>query len=269
MSFALFGGGLVTKSFVARLPRLAQRVGAVAAPEYRVASRIVNALGAGHAVKDCHQFDLSPLILICARGAVLDYALARLRGAGIVWTRKVVLLCDSGLDSAGLAPLREMGATVGSVQAMEWLPNRFVAEGDRAAVREARSLVREIGGSLLELDSARMAHYAAALSLSSSLFTPLIAACSECLSAASRNPREPARIVEDLLLKGIRGYSHAARKSWNGALARGDADAVRREWSALAETDPALARYYRDAALFTLTWFDRHPELREELRNLY
>jgi predicted short-subunit dehydrogenase-like oxidoreductase (DUF2520 family) len=269
MHFALFGAGPVSKSFVARLPRLSQRVGPVAAAEFRVASRIVNALGAGHAVKDFREFEHARLILICTPDAMLNAALAHLRASGIVWRQKVVLACDSGLDSSPLASLRELGAAVGSVQTIEGLGNRFVAEGDRAAVRDAKRLVRELGGSLLELDSQRMAHFAAAVSLASSLFTPLIAACTECLTAASGDPRESARLTEELLLKSVRAYGHAARKSWNGPLARGDAAAVLREWSALAETDPVLARYYRDAALFTLTWFDRYPALQEHLRNLY
>jgi len=268
MSIGLYGAGPVTKTFVARLPRLAKRLGPVAAPEFRVASRIVNALGAGHAAKDLAEFDAVHLILISVPDALLREAVGQLCAAKIAWQQKVVL-CDSGLDSSHLAPMRELGAATGSMQPIEGLANQYVAEGDRAAVREAKSLIRQVGGSLLELDSARVAHYAAAISLASSLFTPMIGACIECLSVASGNRRESARVAEDLLLKSVRGYSHAAGKSWNGAMARGDQDAVLREWTALAATNPALARYYRDAAVFALTWFDRHPDLREELRKLY
>ena len=46
MTFAVAGGGRVSASFVARLPRLAAELGPVAAQSYRLASRIVNSIGA-------------------------------------------------------------------------------------------------------------------------------------------------------------------------------------------------------------------------------
>src|SRR5438094_7222731 len=109
MNFALAGGGRVSASFVARLPRLAAELGPVAAQSYRLASRIVNSIGAGRPVRRYGDLDGSSLILICAPACGVPAIAAALADA-IGCQGKSVLLCDSGADSGCLTALKSRGA---------------------------------------------------------------------------------------------------------------------------------------------------------------
>src|SRR5436309_15532854 len=114
MNFAVAGGGRVSGSFVARLPRLASELGPVAAQSYRVASRIVNSIGAGYPVRRYEDLNDSALILVCAPahdvGPIVSSLAAALECRG-----KIILLCEGGGDSRQLANLQSLGAAVGSI----------------------------------------------------------------------------------------------------------------------------------------------------------
>ncbi len=265
MHFGLFGGGAVSTSFIVRLPGLARRLGPVSAVSYRLASRIVNAMRAGRAVKDPGGLAACRLILVCVPETTLAGAVAMLGAAQIDWTGKTVLLCESAATSRALESLRGRGAAAGSVAPIEGSGQRFLVEGDTAAIRQARRLVAELGGKAVEFDTSRMALYDAGRTFATSLLTPLIAACVECLATAGRDNASAARIAEALLRKTLRAYLQSGRKSWNGPLAFGDEGEVRRQLAVLCENRPLLARYYRRAAVSALEYFDRHPELRREL----
>jgi predicted short-subunit dehydrogenase-like oxidoreductase (DUF2520 family) len=247
MTFAVAGGGRVSASFVARLPRLAAELGPVAAQSYRLASRIVNSIGAGHPVRKYADLDGSALILICAPAAGVEPIVSAL-AAAIDCRGKTILLCDVGGDSGRLSDLRCRGAAVGSIDLIPGFDRRFVAEGDRAAVREAKGLVKRIGGRVEEVGASRIAIYAAGLSFGTSLFTPLMEASLQCFLDAGMNKASAKRVVGALFLSSVRGYAYAGKRSWSGPLARGDRDSVRQELEALTASKPLLARYYREAA---------------------
>lgn len=255
----------MSTSFIARLPGLARRLGPVAAVSYRLASRIVNAMRAGHAVRDAGGLAPCRLILLCVPETTLAEAVALLAAAEIDWAGKTVLLCESSATSHALEGLRERGAAAGSVAGIEGGGGRFLVEGDAAAIRHARRLVAELGGKAVEFDTGRMALYDAGRSFATSLFTPLIAACVECLSAAGRDPANATRVAEMLLQKTLHAYLQSGKKSWSGPLALGDQSEVRRQLAVLRENKPLLARYYRRSAAWALEYFDRHPELQRDL----
>src|SRR4051794_12467385 len=159
MNFAVAGGGRVSDSFVPRLPRLTTELGPVAAQSYRLASRIVNSIGAGYPVKSYADLDASTLILICAPAQAIGPIVSALEAA-IECRGKILLLCESGGNSLQLRALQAKGAAVGSIDAIPGFEGRrFVAEGDRAALREAKALVRQIGGRLEEVKSAKLGVY--------------------------------------------------------------------------------------------------------------
>ena len=116
MTFAVAGGGRVSGSFVARLPDLASSLGPVAAQSYRLASRIVNSIGAGHAVPAYRDLNGSTLILICVPVQGVAPIVSALAEA-LDCQGKITLLCEAGADSRSLAPLRKQGAAVGSLSA--------------------------------------------------------------------------------------------------------------------------------------------------------
>ncbi len=252
MTFALAGGGRVSASFIARLPRLRSELGPVAAHSYRLASRIVNSIGAGTAVRGYADLKDSRLILICAPVRIVD-AMAPALSEALTCRGKIILLCESTCDSRKLAGLRAQGAAVGSMQPIPGFEGRrFVIEGDGAAVREAKSLARALGGRAEEASAEKMDLYLAALSFGTSLFTPLLEAAVRCLRQAGLPQASAVKVAEALFRESLRGYVYAGKRSWTGPLAMGDRPAVERELEALAASAPLLARHYRDSSAWAL-----------------
>lgn len=265
--FGLYGGGAVSMSFIARLPHLATRLGPVAASSYRVASRIVNSLRAGYPVKHCRDLKSCRALLVFVPPAALPQAVAQLAAAEIGWSGKVVLLCEGAPGSRALDPLDQRGAATGSLSRVEGSPGRYVAEGDPAALREARRIAGDLGGRLIETHRHGGALYSAGLAFATSLFTPLIAVSVDTLRKAGCDGPAATQVAANLFERTLRGWIHSGRKSWTGPLADGNQAELRRHIEALAAHDPRAARYYRDAAAFALAWFRRHPELLRRLEN--
>jgi len=248
MTFAVAGGGRVSASFVTRLPRLAAELGPVAAQSYRLASRIVNSIGAGRPVRRYADLGSAPLILICTPASGVAAVVAALAGA-IDCEGKIILLCDAGADSGHLAPLRSRGAAAGSIHVIPGFDGRrFAVEGDRTAVREAKNLVRKIGGRVEEIESAKMATYAAGLSFGTSLFTPLMEASLQCFLDAGMTKTSALKVVEAVFQNSLRGYVYAGKRSWSGPLADGNLEAAQLEIQSLSGSNPLLAEHYRSVA---------------------
>jgi predicted short-subunit dehydrogenase-like oxidoreductase (DUF2520 family) len=252
MQLALYGAGPVKLSFLGRLPHLHARLGPVASSSYRVASRIVNTLRAGHAVKDCADLAGCRVVLVWTPAAALSGAVSQLAEAPVEWTAATFLLCGESQGSCALEPLRARGAHAASLVPIEGAGARFVTEGDAPAVREARRIVRELRGKVIELPPSGTALYAAGVSFATSLFTPLIAASVDALHRAGCNRATAGELAEALFQNSLRTWAHAGRKSWAGPLASGSSTEARRHVLALLEHEPRVARFYAQAAAFAL-----------------
>lgn len=265
MAFALVGAGRVSGTFVSQLPSLPRELGPVAAKSYRLASRIANTIGAGYPVRSFSGLKESSLVLITVPPASLDSHVAGL-AAAMDWRRKTVLLCESGADSSSLARLRNLGAWVGSMQAIGGFDRwRFVAEGCRPAVRQAMRLGAQLDARVEEVRTSKVGLYQAALSFGSGLFTPLMEAMFGCLLEAGITGTSAAKITETIFHRSVRAYAYSGKRSWNGPLADGDPTAIRKELDSLSQSNPLFARYYREAAIFALDHFKRHPALKRTL----
>ena len=246
MTIGLYGGGAVAKSLVARIPSLRARLGPVAASSARVASRIANSMRAGRPVREYGELAEAGIILVCVPEEALTPAVADLSAAPADWAGKIVLLCDTPGESRDLRPLRDRSAATGSFNPLPGTLNRYVVEGDREAVRFARGLIKELNGKALELDPSRIALYRAGLSFTSTLFTPLIAACAECMAEAGAGSPDGVAIASELFQNTVRSYLNAGRKSWSDIGA-----AERRQVEALRQVSPALAKYFEEALEFS------------------
>jgi len=266
MQFGLFGAGAVKASLIARVPRLAERLGPVAAARYRLASRMVNSLHAGYAVPAPEGLQACSLVLLHVPAGRLADAVAILAVADLSWFSKTVLACDCG-ESSALEPLAARGASTGSLSSIPGCPSYYVVEGDGPSTRAAERLVRLLAARAIHIDRAHLPFYEAGLSLSAGLFTPLIAAVEETLKAAGMKGTLPGRVVMDLFQSSLRAWQRKGRGSWSGALAGGDAAALHRQLHALERSHPQLARYYRHNAVVTLEYLGKHAELRAQLES--
>jgi predicted short-subunit dehydrogenase-like oxidoreductase (DUF2520 family) len=260
-SYALAGAGAVSRSFIPRLPNLRRDLGPVASGSYRLASRMANALGAGVPVREMGELDSSALLLICGPRGCIPELVTSLMAAGLSWHGKTVVLCDSDEYSSDFPEFRKRGAVMASVNPIEGFANRYVVEGDHIAVRDAKVMVKELGGKAVEVEADKMMLYGAALTLTSSLFTPLIESTMDCIRSSGIEAPVATRIAEALLRRSLRAYMHSGRKSWSGPVAEADEERLDREFAELSRSKPLLARYYRHSSDFAKELYQSFPEL--------
>ncbi len=254
--YGLIGVGPVGRYLIAKLPNLHQDLGPVAASTHRAASRIVNTLRAGVACR-LKDLDNTRTILICAPGDHLNLILPLLEKTPVDWNRKSLVLADSGAFSRNLEFFRSRGASVASLRPFAGSSDRYVLEGDRAALRTARHLVRQLRGTALEIHAEHYALYCAALTFSGSLLTPLVDACTSALRRAGVTGAHPTQVMEALFLSTLRTFIYSGRKSWSGTLAVGSVASIQHEIDALTQSQPALGEFYCTSAEATLRFFRR------------
>lgn len=253
----LVGAGSLSRSFLARLPALHERLGPVVAPSYRLASRLVNALRAGRAVERYDELEEAHLVLVAVPDATLPQIVEGLTYGLEDWSGRVVLLCDSREDCAVLRELAERGAATASLTPVQGLKDRYIVEGDRRAVREARLLVQNGAAQVWEMPCGRKPVFLAALTFAGGLLLPAADAAARCLRATGLPAPAYSSLAEQLLDRTLRAYLHGGRKAWGGVLAESDARETARELAALEAADSNLARAYRQLARFALEWFER------------
>ncbi len=245
-SLALVGAGPVSRSFLARLPAVAEHLGPVTSLSFRLASRIANALRFGFPVAGYKELDRSRVVLVSLPARYLFRIVSELAAAPLDWPRKTVILCDGERDSAVLAPLAACGAATASMAPLEGFDEqRLLIEGDPAALLAARRLLAHGDVRLVELRRHTKAAYLAGLTFLTALSAPLLAAANDCFRSAGLNSRLASQVIERLGARTLRAYLKGGKKSWAGVAARG-------ELAALERISPELAASYADAARVAL-----------------
>ncbi len=87
--YGLAAAGAAARSMLADLPLLRKGLGPVISPSLNGASRIANALGNGHAVRDLSGIDRCEVILACAPDTGFDRVMAMLDAAALEWKGKI------------------------------------------------------------------------------------------------------------------------------------------------------------------------------------
>jgi predicted short-subunit dehydrogenase-like oxidoreductase (DUF2520 family) len=159
------------------------------------------------------------------------------------WKGKTVFHSSGALTSEELAPLRAKGARVASVHPMMTfvrgaVPDiegvAFALEGDVAAVRAARSIIRNLGGRPFTIKKENKVLYHVFGSFASPLVIALMASMEEVALAAGIRRPDIKRVIEPLLQQTLRNYfRHNAASAFSGPLARGDVATVRGHRAAL------------------------------------
>lgn len=161
------------------------------------------------------------------------------------WNNKIVFHSSGALTSEELAPLRKLGARVASVHPMmtfvrgaapEMAGVAFALEGDAAAVRAARRIVEDLGGSAFLIDTRKKVLYHAFGSFSSPLVIALLASMEQVALAAGIRKADIKAIMTPLLWQTLRNYlKKDAASAFSGPLVRGDIATIKKH---LAELKP-------------------------------
>ncbi len=218
------------------------------------AQKLANLVGAGVS------HDLSGVraewIWFCVPDAEIARA-AKWLAKKIEWKGRVALHSSGALTSDKLTVLRRRGAAVVSVHPLMTFVRgsrptlagvSFAVEGDPAAVRAARRVVRELGGRAYSIRKKDKAAYHAWGTFASPLFTALLATTEQVAALAGVNRKAAKQRMIPILLQTLANYAaFGAAGGFSGPIVRGDADTVKRHLRVLrgtpaAEVYAALAR---------------------------
>jgi predicted short-subunit dehydrogenase-like oxidoreductase (DUF2520 family) len=171
----------------------------------------------------------------------------------VEWNDKVALHSSGALASDELRLLRRRGAAVasvhplmtfvrGSVPSLNGVP--FAFEGDPAAVRIARKIVRDLGGEAFPISRNRKMAYHAWGAFASPLLIALLVTAEKVARAAGLSTAEARRKALPILRQTLANYEKlGSAGAFSGPIVRGDAQVVRRHLLELKKVPEARAVY--------------------------
>lgn len=169
------------------------------------------------------------------------------------WQGKTVFHSSGALSSDVLAPLRQKGAKVASVHpgmtfVRQSVPRLagvpFGVEGDAAAVRLAKKIVGDLGGTAYPIAQKNKVLYHAFGSFASPMLIALMTALEQVGKAAGIKRENLRKMARPLLLQTLGNYlEHGAAEAFSGPLVRGDAATIRRHLDELRKVPEARAVY--------------------------
>jgi predicted short-subunit dehydrogenase-like oxidoreductase (DUF2520 family) len=208
---------------------------------------------------------VADLFWFCVPDAEIAGAAMRLaeRAQRLEWRGRVALHSSGALTSDELDSLRRRGASVASVHPLMTFVQgsrpslagvSFAVEGDAAAVRVARRVVRDLGGQAYTIRKEDKAAYHAWGTFASPLFTALLATTEQVAAAAGVKRTAAKRRMLPILRQTLANYAaFDAGSGFSGPIVRGDVDTVQRHLDILGSA-PAAREVYRALARAALLY---------------
>jgi predicted short-subunit dehydrogenase-like oxidoreductase (DUF2520 family) len=167
----------------------------------------------------------------------LRYAL---HSSGALLSRELEALQKAGAKVASVHPL--MTFVAGAHPSLAGVP--FALEGDAAATRIARRVIRAIGGESFSLPASRKAAYHAWATLTSPLLLAFLVTLEEAGRAAGLTRQDARRKSLPIIRQTLANYTRLGpAQSFSGPLVRGDAETVVKHLQALKKHPGARQVY--------------------------
>ncbi len=255
LTIAIVGAGNVGSALALSLHRsgyqIVEIITRIAPGSIRHARKIAAQVGAEVVPLPEAQPRAQLLWLCVSDSAIAQVALDLARTPG--GQGRVAFHSSGALGSDELRPLRAAGATVASVHPMmsfvagtdpDLAGVTFAIEGDAAAVRKAREIVRALKGRAIGIRKQDKALYHAWGAFASPLVIAELAAAERVASAIGISSLDARRTLEPMLKRTIENYvEHGAAAAFSGPIVRGDASTVRRHLAALKKVPRAREVY--------------------------
>ncbi|HEY0077567.1 MAG TPA: Rossmann-like and DUF2520 domain-containing protein [Pyrinomonadaceae bacterium] len=253
-SVAVIGAGRLGTALAVALEESGYRVAAVLARRAARARRAASFLSAETLALGSSQLGLVPpvdILLVTTPDDSIAETAAHLAETlqAAPRLRRVALHTSGALSSEALAPLREKGLAVGSMHPLVSVSDAcsgaeslrrafFCTEGDRAAVRAARGIVRALGAQSFTIKTEDKALYHAAAVMTSGHTVSLFQTATELLARCGLDETRSRRILLPLLGSTLENLStQTPARALTGTFARGDVSTVRKHLSALRSTE--------------------------------
>ncbi|SRR5579864_659527 len=178
---------------------------------------------------------------------------ARVFSSSGSWEGKVAFHSSGALSSDELQNLKRKGAGVASVHPLMTFVGKskpalggvpFAIEGDRAAVRVAGFIVKELGGYAYAIRKQDKAAYHSWATFTSPLLTALLATTEEVAKLAGLRGEDARRRMMPILWQTLANYAEfGAARGFSGPIIRGDVQTVKEHLDVLREAPEARAVY--------------------------
>lgn len=261
-SVAVVGAGRLGTALARALVSSGYRVAAVVARRRLHARRASEAIG-GHAAAlipaELEQLPAAGLLFITTPDDIIASTAARLAASVAASPGRVALHASGALSSDVLAPLRERGFGVGSMHPLVAVSDAragaeslraafYCIEGDAAALRVARRVVRDLDGQSFSIATKDKALYHAAAVMTSGHAVALFDLASELLARCGPTKTQARRVLLPLVRSTLENLStQPPSRALTGTFARADVATVRKHLKALDAPNSDLAR-----AVYTL-----------------
>lgn len=255
-TLAIVGAGRVGRALGRLLREVGWKIGVVVTQSEASSRRAVRFIGAGKPHGGLtRNVLLSNVILIATPDDAITAAASELtRMGGEELRGKVVLHTSGAQDSRALGPLKEFGASVGSMHPLQTfsgvgVPDLaekvFAVEGDLVAVRTARQIARALGGSPVQIAAGKKVLYHAAAALAAGHVLALVEAATQLLVSLGMKRNEATRALLPLTRQVLDNFERVGpRAAWTGPLARGDYRVVESHLRALHDSREEIAHAY-------------------------
>ena len=241
---SIIGAGRLGTTLAIALAARGYRIRAVVARRLenaRKAAALLDAETDAFAAAKIGSLPQADLFLICVPDDQIAKVAADL--SSFKFDRKSVVLHTSGaLSSEILAPLRQRGWSTGSLHPLISVadPQTPIAgafwcvEGDPRAVRLAKTIVRDLGGTSFSINSAEKPLYHAAAVMTAGNVTALFDVALEMLVACGLTRKTARQILQPLLASTVHNLeTKDPSQALTGSFARGDVETVKRHLAAL------------------------------------
>jgi predicted short-subunit dehydrogenase-like oxidoreductase (DUF2520 family) len=255
-SLSIIGAGRVGRALGRCLREVGWKIGAVVTRSEPTARKVVRSIGAGHAhAFMTRQVVAAQVILITTPDRCVAEVAEELARIGAEELRgKIVLHTSGALSSEVLDPLRQCGASVGSMHPLQTFSGVgvppldgkvFAIEGDVQAVRIARAIARALGAIPVHIEGSKKPLYHAAGALAAGNVLALMEAATRLMTAAGMKRREAVRALLPLTRQVLDNFERLGpRAAWTGPLSRGDYGVVATHTEAMKDMPVEFAQAY-------------------------
>lgn len=264
LAVALAHQGYSIRSLVARRSQKA-----------RQAARLLDAEVQTLAAKQLHLLRQAEVFLITVADDQIANVAAELSGLKFTAT---ALHTSGALSAEVLAPLRESGWRIGSVHPLMSVSDAsdglqggyWSVEGDKTALRLAKTIVKDLGGKSFSIRSEDKPLYHAAAVMVSGNVTALFDVALEMLVECGLTRKTARSVLLPLIASTVHNLeTKDPAEALTGTFSRGDVETVKRHLAALKNKDLADALdLYRLLGQRSLKLSKKHPQITQILKSV-
>ena len=267
LAVALAGRGYSIRSLVARRARKA-----------RQAASLLDADVQALAAKQLHLLRPADVFLITVPDDQIPVVVGEL---GKLMLTAVALHTSGALSAEVLAPLREKGWRIGSVHPLMSVSDArdgdaalrggyWSVEGDKTALRLAKTIVSDLGGNSFSIRSEDKPLYHAAAVMISGNVTALFDVALEMLVQCGLTRKTARSVLLPLIASTVHNLeTKDPSEALTGTFSRGDLETVKRHLAALKNKDLADALdLYRLLGQRSLKLTKKHPQITQILKSV-